>query len=183
MKSTAQKTIAIFGSSAPAADSPNYNQAFELGKALAQAGYRIANGGYGGTMAAAAKGAKEIGSPTIGVTCSAFGRNGPNPWIDKEIKTNTLSQRLDTFINLADAYIALPGSTGTLLEIAMVWELINKHFLPQRPIIFLSDYWKPVIDTVINSSETDNSCIRFAETLHQLLQILSDYFQLNQLPK
>ena len=170
------KTIVVFGSSAPQPDSPKYLQAHELGKALGQASYTLANGGYGGTMAAAAQGAKQAGSTTIGVTCTAFGRSKPNPWIDKEIKTDNLNERLDTLVNLADAYVLLPGSTGTLLELALVWELINKRFLPQRPIICLSGYWKPVIDTIVNAGETDGACIKFVDSLDTLLQILNDYF-------
>lgn len=177
MNNDKHKTIVIFGSSAPAPDSPKYRQAYDLGKSLAAAGYRIANGGYGGTMAAAARAAREIGAPTIGVTCAAFNRSGPNPWIDKEIKTKDLPERLSTLINLADAFVVLPGSTGTLLEIAMVWELINKHFLAQRPIIFLSSYWKPVINTVTQGTETDTECLRFAQTQAQVLQILREYFK------
>ena len=181
MNDTKRKTIVIFGSGKPDPGSPAYQQAYDLGKMLAESGYAIANGGYGGTMAAAAQGAAENRSspdacPIIGVTCDAFGRNGPNPWIDKEIRTKNLNQRLDTLVNLADTYIVLPGATGTLLEIAMIWELINKHFLPLRPIIFLSEYWKPVIDTVIQTGEADVGCLVFAESLGQVRQVLSEYF-------
>ena len=181
MNDPKRKTIVIFGSGDPRPGSPAYRQAYELGKMLAETGYAIANGGYGGTMAAAAQGAAENRkSPdacTItGVTCDAFGRNGPNSWIDKEIRTKTLNQRVDTLVKLADAYIVLPGGTGTLLEIALVWELINKHFLPSRPIIFLSEYWKPVIDTVVQAGEADTENLVFAESLDQVRQVLNDYF-------
>jgi uncharacterized protein (TIGR00730 family) len=176
MSGKSLKTIVIFGSSAPEPGSSNYLQAYDLGKTLVRAGYLIANGGYGGTMAGAAQAAKEEGATTTGVTCSAFGRGGPNRWIDKEIRTEDLSERLNTLIELGDAYVVLPGGTGTLLEIAMVWELINKHFQGQRPIIFLSDYWKPVIDTVKQNGEAEASFICFADTLERILQILGDFF-------
>jgi uncharacterized protein (TIGR00730 family) len=123
------RTIVIFGSSNPAPKSDNYLQAYELGKALARAGYQIANGGYSGTMAAAACGASQAGANTIGVTCNAFGRGGPNQWIQKEIRTENLFERLSTLIDLAHAFVVLPGGTGTLLELALCWELTNKRFL------------------------------------------------------
>ncbi len=176
MKSGKQRIVAIFGSSAPRPGSENYRQAYELGKSLAEAGYGVANGGYGGTMAAGAEGAREEGGQTIGVTCEAFGRGGPNQWIDKEIRTKDLAERVTTLINLGEAYIVLPGSTGTLLEIAMVWELINKQFVGQRPIIFLSRYWEAVISTVRQAGETESSIIKFADTQESVLQILSEYF-------
>ena len=172
-----KKTITIFGSSAPLPGDPNYLQAYDLGKALAAAGYDIANGGYSGTMAASAHGAKDAHAHTTGVTCDAFGRSGPNQWIDKEIRTKDLNQRLSTLINLADACVALPGSTGTLLEIAMVWELINKHFLPQRPIICLSNYWQPVINTVLQNDPACTENIGFAQTQDVVIQILNEFFR------
>ena len=113
-------TVVIFGSSQTKPESLDYLHACDLGKALSMAGYCVANGGYGGIMAATAQGAKEAGGSTIGVTCNIFGRNGPNQWIDQEIKTSDLNERLETLIDLANAFIVLPGSTGTLLELAMV---------------------------------------------------------------
>jgi len=183
MSESAQKTIVVFGSGKPAPDSDNYLLAFELGKALASAGYQLANGGYGGTMAALAQGAHlacqehNINSITIGVTCSAFGRSGPNQWIDKELRTENLSERLNTLINLGDAFIVLPGGTGTLLELAACWELMNKHFLKQAPIICLTTYWKPVINLLVEAGETDGRYVCYADSLDQVLQILTKHFK------
>jgi hypothetical protein len=65
------KIVTVFGSSAPQPLSPAYRDAYELGRGIAAAGWILCNGGYGGTMEAAAKGAVEAGGHTIGVTCSA----------------------------------------------------------------------------------------------------------------
>lgn len=165
--------IAIFGSSRPQPGSAAWQQAYELGLALAQAGYQIANGGYGGTMAAAAQAACGVANAlVIGVTCAAFGRSGPNPWIGKEISTSELNQRLKTLIELAHAYIVLPGGTGTLLELAMVWELINKHFLPERPIICLSRFWQPVVEVIEKSGEINAGLVHFCDEIDQILVLL-----------
>ena len=171
------KTIVIFGSSQSAPESEGFLRAYQLGEALGEAGFTIANGGYGGTMAASAEGGKVAGTSTIGVTCEVFGRNGPNQWIDKEIRTDNLYQRLDTLIKLGDAYIVLPGGTGTLLELAACWELINKHFLAQVPIICLSGYWKPVVEAVAKSGEDYDLNISFAKTVQQALKILKEHFE------
>ncbi len=169
-------TIVIFGSSAPAEGDFGYMQAYELGRALGEAGYDVGNGGYVGTMAGSARGAKEAGACTIGVTCDAFGRGGANQWIDKEIRTKDLNERLVRLIELGAGYVVLPGSTGTLLEIAMVWELINKQFLPQRPIIFLSLYWQPVINTVLQNDPASTDNMGFAQTQDDVVQILNGFF-------
>ena len=71
-----EKTITIFGTGRAKAGDAAYELAYELGKMLAEAGFTVTNGGYGGTMLAAAKGAAEAGGRTIGVTCSAFKRQG-----------------------------------------------------------------------------------------------------------
>jgi predicted Rossmann-fold nucleotide-binding protein len=73
----------------------------------------------------------------------------------------------------------LPGGTGTLLELALCWELTNKRFLNSIPIICLSDYWKPVIDVILESNENNASTIRLAESLDHVLQILKDHFDEN----
>ena len=43
--------VAVFGSSAPVPDSEEYEEARRLGAELAEAGFVVATGGYGGTMA------------------------------------------------------------------------------------------------------------------------------------
>ncbi|HQT91736.1 MAG TPA: LOG family protein, partial [Candidatus Kryptobacter bacterium] len=45
-----------------------------------------------------------------------------------------------------DGYIILKGGTGTLVEFAMVWELMNKSIISGKPIIAVTEFWKPVID-------------------------------------
>lgn len=69
-----EKIVTIFGTSKVKDGDKVFNLAYELGKLCAEAGFTIANGGYGGTMLAAAKGAKQAGGKTIGITCKAFGK-------------------------------------------------------------------------------------------------------------
>ncbi len=59
------KIITIFGTSRAGAGDAIFTLAMETGRLLAQAGFTIANGGYGGTMLAAAKGAAEAGGEII----------------------------------------------------------------------------------------------------------------------
>ena len=142
--------ITVFGSSTPEPLSPAYQTAYELGRAIGQAGWTLCNGGYGGTMEAAARGAVEAGGHTIGVTCSVFRvRGGPNAYIRQEVPTFDLLTRLNTLVRLGNAYVLLPGGTGTLLELALVWELLNKGLLRrQAPLILLGDHWTPLLDPI-----------------------------------
>src|SRR5256886_10122639 len=43
------------------------------------------------------------------------------------------SERLFELIRCADAFVACKGGTGTLVELAVVWEMLNKSVMPQKP--------------------------------------------------
>ena len=167
------ETITIFGTGRAKPGDAAYTLAYETGKVLAQAGFVIANGGYGGTMLAAARGAAEAGGHVIGVTCSAFGGTA-NEYTTREVVTHSLDERLDTLIKLGQAYVVMPGGTGTLLELAKVWELKNKGFLEKdRPIILVGGFWKPLIK-LVEIDDPGSSChIRQVDEPEQIKGILA----------
>lgn len=131
--------VCVFGTSDPA-DKNSLDQAGELGYQLAAAGCVVVTGGYGAAMEGANRGAREAGGFTVGVTCSIFSRP-PNSYLDANIVTASLLERLETLLRLGDGYIAGKGGTGTLAEIALAWEYINKRIVPRRPLVLLGDFW------------------------------------------
>jgi hypothetical protein len=144
------RIVTVFGSSLPGEESLAYAEARRLGKLLAEAGFAVCNGGYGGLMEATARGAREAGGHTIGVTCAIWPTK-TNRWIAEEVRTQSFPQRLMTLIERGDAYIVLPGGTGTLAELALAWEMMNKSSLSRtvggrRPLLVMTPYWQPVID-------------------------------------
>jgi len=167
------KIISVFGSGRAKPGDSTFEMAYNLGKILAEAGFAIANGGYGGTMLAAAKGAAQAGGETIGVTCSAFKGSSANKYISREIATASLDERLETLIKLADAYVILPGGTGTLLELAKIWELKNKGFLNKdKPIILLGVFWKPLLDLVDKDDSASSKLLHQAGSIEEAIGIL-----------
>jgi predicted Rossmann-fold nucleotide-binding protein len=47
--------------------------------------------------------------------------------------------------------VVLPGGTGTLAELALVWEMMNKSALARtvggrKPLLVMAPYWQPVVD-------------------------------------
>jgi hypothetical protein len=112
--------------------------------ALARAGYTVLNGGYGGTMEAAAIGAREAGGRTIGVTCAEFTFRYPNPHLTEVMEAPTLFARLERLVRDGDAYIALPGGNGTLAEIAVTWECMRKGIVETRPLVVWSYPWREI---------------------------------------
>jgi uncharacterized protein (TIGR00725 family) len=154
-----ERVVSIFGTGRAQAGEPAYLLTEQVGRALARAGFTIANGGYRGTMFAAAKGAAEAGGTIIGVTCGAFKNSVANEFVTREVVTNTLEERLHSLIELGRAERHRPGGTGTLLELAAVWELKNKGFLDRtRPVILVGDFWKPVVDLV---AADDPKCVKY----------------------
>ncbi len=140
--------VTIFGSARVVPGQSEYESAQQLGTLLAKSGFVVCNGGYAGVMEASAKGAKEAGGETVGVTFPFVGRNGANRWIDREIREPDLPRRLLKLVELGDAYVILKGGTGTLLELACVWEFLNKGLMQERPAIIVGPFWRSVVSTL-----------------------------------
>ena len=150
------KIITLFGSSRPKSGSPDYLLAEAVGFHLARAGFVLCNGGYGGTMEAAAKGAKEAGGKTIGIIFSKQGLHA-NPYIDRVEKKKTLLGRLERLVQIAEGYLLFKGGTGTLLEAALILEMTHKKFSPPKPMVFMGDFWKETVEKARRESRSDSS--------------------------
>ena len=169
------KVVTIFGTGRARTGDAIFTLAMETGRLLAQAGFTIANGGYGGTMLAAAKGAAEAGGEIIGVTCSTFKSSKANEYVTREIVTDSLDERLDTLVKLGRAYVVLPGGTGTLLELAKVWELKNKGFLnTEKSIILLGEFWKPLVELIATDNTDSSNSVKLADEPKQAVEMIID---------
>ena len=138
-----KKTITVFGSSKPIAGDEEYDTAYKLGSLLAENGFNVCSGGFMGIMEAVSKGASEYGGEVIGVTISPW-VSKPNKYLTREIKCKTLFERIQKLIDVGDAYVVLQGGTGTLLELAAVWEFSNKGLMDHKPIFCHSELWKEI---------------------------------------
>lgn len=141
---TSGKVITVFGSSRPGEGHADYAEALQLGRALAAAGFIVCTGGYGGVMEAASRGAREAGGRVLAVTSSFF-RSRANRWVEKETSVPTWQERLFELIRVGDGYVACKGGTGTLVELAVVWEMLNKRAMEPRPFVVLGDFWQPIL--------------------------------------
>jgi len=142
-----EKIITVFGSSRPGVGDADYEEARALGNALAQRGFAVCTGGYGGVMEAASRGAKDAGGKTYGVTAEFFGRRA-NQWVDVEVRKKTWAERLFELIEIGDGFVACKGGTGTLVELAVVWEMLNKDVMRDKPFAVLGHFWQPILDRV-----------------------------------
>ena len=172
--------ISVFGGSQPKEGSPAYQEAYELGKLLAEAGHTILTGGYIGAMEAVSRGASEAGGHVIGVTCAEIERWRPvkaNGWVKEEWRRETLMERLQALVERCDAAIALPGGPGTLTEIALTWNLIIVHAMPPKLLILVGEGWKVVFDQFFDSFYTympinQRVLLRFAPDIQEAITLI-----------
>ncbi len=139
--------MTVFGSSRPREGDAHYAEARALGAALAAKGLTVCTGGYGGVMEAASRGAKEAGGTTLGVTAEFF-RARPNRWVDDEVRVKTWQERLFELVRRGEGYVACAGGTGTLVELAVVWEMLNKGVMPGKPFVVLGEFWRPILERI-----------------------------------
>jgi hypothetical protein len=98
-------------------------------------------------MEAVSRGVKEAGGKTYGVTAEFFARTA-NQWVDVEVRKKTWEERLFELVRRGDGFVACKGGTGTLVELAVVWEMLNKSVMSARPFVVLGGFWQPILDRV-----------------------------------
>lgn len=167
--------IAVFGSSEPAPGDPLYEQAYRLGRLLAEAGHRVISGGYGGVMEAASRGAREAGGRTLGVPCGIFDRT-PNRYLSEVVDAPDLYDRTRELIDSAGGFVILEGKAGTLAELSMLWALHRAGCLAGRPVVLLGDRWTELLDYLDRNGILEPSQVsisRVAATPDQAVELLN----------
>lgn len=153
----------------------------ELGTWIEESGNTLIYGGSKtGLMGEIAKSVLKAGGNVIGVE--------PQFFIDKEVQydgltelivTKDMSERKNKMIMLGEAFIAFPGGTGTLEEIAEVMSKVSMKQLDAPCILYnLDGYYnglKELLRRMVEkdlSSEERQKGICFADNLEQIKQIL-----------
>ena len=167
-----RRIVVVFGSSRISPKSPAWEEAHRFGRAVAEAGFDLASGGYGGAMEAASLGAKEAGALVVGVTAPAVfpGRAGANPYVDLEFPAPTLLSRIERMLDLGRAFVALPGGVGTFTEIAAAW---NRAFVDRlagraAPPIFVHESWRALFRPALEIDEEQLSLLTFVRDAKEL---------------
>ncbi len=120
---TALRTICVFCGSSPGHDASFTRVAWQLGKLLAERNLTVVYGGAQiGLMGSVADAALSAGGKVIGVLpkllmAKELGHHG----LTELQVVDTMAERKDRLMALADAFIAMPGSIGTLDELFEVW--------------------------------------------------------------
>jgi uncharacterized protein (TIGR00730 family) len=172
------KVITVFGSSFPKEGDEQYVFAYNLGAALAKKGFEVCSGGFYGVMEALSKGALENGVEVYGVTLDFWGSD-PNRYITKEIRCKNVFERIEKLMQLGDGFVILQGGTGTLLELAAVWEYVNKNLIEGKPIVCHSSMWKTIVDVMDKQMVYENRQPRLVKCFDTVDEIIN--FLLNEL--
>jgi len=180
------KRIAFFGDAEAKETDQHFIDAFNTAKLLAENGYIIVNGGGPGIMLAATLGAKagkgkvEIviinEKVDMGVNFEGSGKENKIK-ADKIYKTNNIQGRTGKLVEIADAYVIFKGGTGTMAELALVWEKAKFEFGKHEPLIFFGDCWKNTIETLVKDLEFDKierKVYDFADNSEEILKIIQD---------
>lgn len=141
--------VTIFGSARIKAGSPTYAQARELSETLSAMGCGIITGGGPGLMQAANEGAAIAAGgrsdKSIGIQIDLPFEPEPNPFVGRAFQHKTFFSRLHHFVISSDAFIVLPGGIGTMLELSMIWQLLQVRKLYDTPLILVGGMWRELV--------------------------------------
>ena len=119
------KTIAVFCGSNYGASEEFADGARALGQALGESGITVVYGGTTkGLMGIVADAALASGGSVHGVITESLHRRGQShSGLTRHEIALTLRSRKERMVELADAFIALPGGIGTIEELMEVWTM------------------------------------------------------------
>jgi uncharacterized protein (TIGR00725 family) len=152
--------ISLFGGANSIEGSYEYDTAEYIGEALGKHGFGIATGGYTGTMEAALKGASKYQVRRIGVTTDFYPNKERNPFVLEEFRKPTYFDRFMELVNVGDAYIILPGGTGTLAEMSSLWAFKSRGVVPDKPFVCVGEQWNEIIQTMAFYSDTSVEAVK-----------------------
>lgn len=171
--------IAVFGSSRALPGDGAYEQGVECGRLLAEAGFGVVTGGYAGLMEAVSRGAAEVEGHVVGVTVpDAFpGRSGANEFVIEEVAAAHLVERIHHLTDLAAGSITLPGSIGTLTELAMAWNLAyvaRFAAADQKPVITVGPVWRDLVSHLADLLDTDGSLVTCVDDVRSAVEAIEE---------
>ena len=135
--------VSLFGSARVAEGHPAYDEAREVGRLFAEAGFAVVTGGGPGVMEAANRGAKDGGGLSVGFNIELPHEQHENPYLDIELTFNHFYVRKTMFVKAAEGFVIFPGGFGTLDELFESLTLIQTGKVLHFPVVmFDRDYWQ-----------------------------------------
>jgi len=142
--------VTIFGSARIAPEHWVYGAVRDLAAELARMGCTVVTGGGPGLMQAANEGAASAGPAapgrSVGIRVHLPFEQEVNPFVGEVFEHGTFFSRLHHFVLISDAFVVVPGGVGTVLEMTMVWQLLQVRKLYRTPLILVGPMWSELVD-------------------------------------
>jgi uncharacterized protein (TIGR00730 family) len=127
-----------------------YDEVKRLATELTALGCDIITGGGPGLMQAANEGAASAttggSARSVGVRVELPFEQEANPFVEEVYEHKTFFSRLHHFMIASDAFVVVPGGIGTLLELSMVWQLLQVRKLHNTPLVVVGKMWRELAD-------------------------------------
>ena len=145
--------VTIFGSARVKAGSFGYEETKRLAAAMAEMGCDIITGGGPGLMQAANEGAASTPdrAQSVGIRVELPFEQEVNAFVTEAFEHRTFFTRLHQFVLASDAFVVAPGGVGTVLEMMMIWQLLQVRHLENTPLILVGKMWPGLIEWARNS--------------------------------
>lgn len=161
---------------------PEYEKAAkDMGKWIALSGHSLVyGGGKAGMMGFVADAVLENGGTVTGIIPEFLVQKEQlHPRLNEVIVSDSMSERKDRMIELGEAYIALPGGSGTLDEISEIIALTRLGRLSKPCVLYdLNGFYQPLkkmYETMVNADffgREDMKKILFSEDLEEIGRFL-----------
>jgi uncharacterized protein (TIGR00730 family) len=142
--------VTIFGSARAKPGSFVYDEVKRVAAALADMGCDIITGGGPGLMQAANEGAAAANAPernrSVGIRVELPFEQEVNPFVEQAFEHKTFFSRLHHFVLTSDAYVVSPGGIGTVLELMLIWQLLQVKHVQDTPLILVGNMWSELVD-------------------------------------
>jgi uncharacterized protein (TIGR00730 family) len=118
-----------------------------MAAALADMGCDIITGGGPGLMQAANEGAasRRGRARSVGIRVDLPFEQNVNAFVTEAFEHRTFFTRLHQFVLASDAFLVTPGGIGTVLEMMMVWQLLQVRHLREAPLILVGTMWPALV--------------------------------------
>jgi uncharacterized protein (TIGR00730 family) len=142
--------VTIFGSARAKPGSFVYDEVKRVASALAEMGCDIVTGGGPGLMQAANEGATAANAPqrnrSVGIRVELPFEQEVNPFVEQAFEHKTFFSRLHHFVLTSDAFVVTPGGIGTVLELMLIWQLLQVKHVHDTPLILVGKMWAELVD-------------------------------------
>jgi uncharacterized protein (TIGR00730 family) len=148
--------VTIFGSARARPGTFAYDETKRAAAALAAMGCDIVTGGGPGLMQAANEGAATAPERvrSIGIRVDLPFEQEVNAFVTQAFEHRTFFTRLHQFVLASDAFIVAPGGIGTVLEMMLIWQLLQVRHLEDTPLILVGRMWPGLVEWARSSMLT-----------------------------